>query len=738
MPVLDTYLPTTERRLSLRMRADLTAHPQRWGRRRVWVIKDGVTLRYFHLSDEEYGLLQLLDGQSSLDEIQTEFERRWAPRKLGLPQLQAFLVRLHQDGLVISEATGQGDILRQRAGKLRWTAWRQTLSNPLAIRFRGIDPDRFLDWLYPHVRVLFSPACVTLCLLAIVSAILLVTARFEMLTTRLPDFQVFFNPRNLVWLAATVAAVKVLHEMGHALACKHFGGECHELGVMLLLFTPCLYCNVSDAWLLPRKWQRIAISAAGMYVELVIAAIATWLWWFSEPGLLNSWCLDLMFVCSVSTVLFNGNPLLPYDGYFIFSDLVEVPNLRQEASSLLRGAVARWWLGIDNAEERRLSTGPRALLVLFGVASMAYRWFVLLAMLWFCHEVLRPYRLDILVQALGLTVIGGALVAPIWNLAEMIHDPRRSGQVKWRQALIRGGMFLSVVAVLMLMPLPYRLVVPVLLEPQGAARVYVSAPGKLLEPIPQGKVQKGQTLARLENAEIELEVVQLRGQRDQQSLHLRHLKSQSVQGAQAAAQLPAATQELADLEERLRQREADQQRLTLVSPTEGVVLPPPLQILRESSTGELPRWTGTPLDAHNRGSFLETGTLVCSIGDPNRLEAMLAIDQTEIEAVRVGQRVRIQLDQSISGDLWGAITEIAKVDLKVAPRELNGQELPTRRDEFGISRPVRPTYQARVELDAHEQILLNGAAGRAKIYAEPRSLARRLYRYVLNTFRFEL
>jgi putative peptide zinc metalloprotease protein len=89
--------------------------------------------------------------------------------------------------------------------------------------------------------------------------------------------------------------------------CKHFGGECHEMGVMVLVLTPCLYCNVSDSWLLPNKWARAAIGAGGMYVELVLASIATWIWWFSEPGqLLNNLCLNVMFVCSVSTLIFNS------------------------------------------------------------------------------------------------------------------------------------------------------------------------------------------------------------------------------------------------------------------------------------------------------------------------------------------------------------------------------------------------------------------------------------------------
>ena len=145
----------------------------------------------------------------------------------------------------------------------------------------------------------------------------LVLVQFGEFQRKLPEFHQFFGPSNWFYLAIAMGFTKVLHEFGHGLSCKHFGGECHELGVMLLVLTPCLYCNVSDSWMLPNKWHRAFIGAAGMYVEICIASIATFLWWFSAPGLLNNICLSTMFVCSVSTVVFNGNPLLRYDGYYI-------------------------------------------------------------------------------------------------------------------------------------------------------------------------------------------------------------------------------------------------------------------------------------------------------------------------------------------------------------------------------------------------------------------------------------
>ena len=120
---------------------------------------------------------------------------------------------------------------------------------------------------------------------------------------------------------------------------------------MFLVLTPCLYCNVSDSWMLPNRWHRAAIGAAGMYVELVLASICTFIWWFTEPGPLNYICLNVMFISSVSTMMFNANPLLRYDGYYILSDILEIPNLRQKASTILNRKLGKWCLGLEEPED---------------------------------------------------------------------------------------------------------------------------------------------------------------------------------------------------------------------------------------------------------------------------------------------------------------------------------------------------------------------------------------------------
>jgi len=456
------------RRIALRMRPDLAIHAQRIGRHRYWVVKDPVALTYFHLRDEEHAILQMLDGRVSLAEIKRRFERAFAPMQITPERIQAFLARLHEFGLLLAEAPGQGRELLSRFGRRRRTELIRSLTGVLAVRFRGIDPEPMLGWLYPKCRWIFSRWCLAAGLLLVLAAVTLVTVQFDVLQSRLPDYYAFFSFHNFVWIAVALAVAKVLHELGHALTCKHFGGECHEMGVMLLVFTPCLFCNVSDSWMFASKWKRIAVTAAGMAVEIVLASVCTFLWWFSEPGLLNTICLNMMFVCSVSTVLFNGNPLLRYDGYFVLSDLAEVPNLAQQSRAVVTRAAASLFLGMKPSENRALPESRRGLLAAYGVASTLYRWAIVVVILWFCARTLRPYGLEVLVHVLAAIVLGGMLVPPVRNLVAAVRNPGMQGRIRPPRVALTCAALGLVLAAAWLVPLPFRVVAPVVLQPEAA------------------------------------------------------------------------------------------------------------------------------------------------------------------------------------------------------------------------------------------------------------------------------
>lgn len=739
----DSLVSSSARRLPLRARPDLSARKHRYQGQAYWVVKEPVGLNYFRFQEEEYAILQMLDGTVSLDQVREKFEREFPPEKITLDELQQFIGTLHRSGLVIADAPGQGHQLHKRRKERRRKELLGAATNILSIRFKGIDPDRLFNWIYPWVKWFFTVPAMICCLLLATAALTLVTVEFDVFQSKLPGFHQFFNVKNAFLLAVALGVTKVLHEFGHGLSCKHFGGECHELGVMVLVLTPCLYCNVSDSWLLPNKWHRAAIGAAGMYVEVVIASVCTFIWWFSEPGLLNHLCLSTMFVSSVSTIMFNGNPLLRYDGYYILSDLIEIPNLRQKASDILNRKLAYWCLGIESPDDPFLPQRNQLFFAAYSVAAAAYRWVVAFSIMWFLYKVWEPYRLEVIGQIIALAALYGLFVQPVWKVAKFFWVPGRVNKVKKARMYATLALLGLLVAGFLLIPLPNRVFCTFEIQPHGASPIYVDVPGELqqVHVRPGQKVDEGTLLAELTNLDVRYEIAELAGQEAQYRAQRDATEMLSLDDPSAGLEINRIESNLESVAEQLAKRRQDLELLQLSAPHRGTVLLPPETPPAPDDGETLPTWSGTPLEPQNLGCTLEEGVMFCQIGDPTKMQAVLVIDQNDIEFIHTDQEVSLKLDSRPGELLPGKITEIANVDLKVSPRSLSnksGGELATKTDESGKERPLSTSYQARVPIDDPEQLLVMGLKGRAKIYAGRLTLAQQAWRYISRTFNFEL
>ncbi|HTQ39941.1 MAG TPA: efflux RND transporter periplasmic adaptor subunit [Pirellulales bacterium] len=744
MPTLaDSLVSSSARPLAIRKRPDLQVTRQRYQGRQYWIVKDPVGLNYFRFQEEEFALLNWLDGKTSLDDLRQRFEKEFAPQKITLEELGRLIGMLHQSALVIAAVPGQGKQLL----KLRWERKKRefwgTVSNLLAIRLKGVDPERFFNWLQPKVDWFFSKQAASFCLLLLASALTLVLVQFDTFRAKLPGFHQFFGPSNWIWLGAAMVFTKILHEFGHGLSCKHFGGECHELGVMFLVLTPCLYCNVSDSWMLPNKWHRAFIGAAGMYVEVCIASIATFIWWFSEPGLLNNICLSTMFVCSVSTVVFNGNPLLRYDGYYILSDVLEIPNLRQKATSILNRKLGEWCLGLEQPEDPFLPTRNQFWFMLYTVASSIYTWVVMFSILFFLFRVFQPYRLEIIGQIIAMASIASLIGRPLWSLGKFFYVPGRINEVKKPRFYATLAIVLGVLAAIVFVPFPYHVFCYLTVEPQNADAVYVDVAGEIetVHVQPGDTVQAGAPLADLKSSELELAIADLTGRRNQLEAQMEALRLEEHENRRAADSIPEVQKSLVAIEEQLKKKQTEVDHLHLVAHRAGIVIPPPSVPLHSPSDGKLPNWHGTPLEKQNIGATLKASTLFCKIGDPGKFEAVLVVDQSDIDQVFPGQHVKIMLDEMKGVTFRSEITEISNEPLKVVPKALSnktGGSIETKPDETGLLRPASVAYEARAPLEDDELNFLTGLKGQAKIDGPWHSLGWRLWRFLQRTFHFKL
>lgn len=731
------------RPIALRVRPDLTARRQLYQSRGYWIVKEPVGLKYFRFEDEEYAILRMLDGHRSLQQIKDEFESEFAPQKVSFAELQQFIGMLHRSCLAYTDAPGQGLQLKRRGAEKTKQARLGALSNVLAIRFRGIDPDWLLTKLYPYTRWFFTRTALIICLLLCLTALTHIVVHFDVFRSRLPAFHEFFGPSNWLWLGLTLAVVKVCHEFGHGLSCKHFRGECHEMGVMLLVLTPCLYVNVSDSWLLPNKWHRASIGAAGMYVEVVLASLATFVWWYSDPGLLNHLALRVMFICSVSTLMMNGNPLLRYDGYYILADILEIPNLRQKASTVLKRFAAQLCLGIEIPDDPFLPARNRFLFGAYTVASVCYSWFVLFSILWFLNKVLEPYKLKIIGQTIACAAIGGLVVVPLWQFAKFLHVPGRMDQVKTPRVLATLGVVAVVILAIALLPLPAYVYCSVHIEPQDATTVYVKTPGIIqnVSAKPGELVVAGRRLGQLSNPDMELELDNLRSRREDYSGERLSILRLQFDDPRVGGRLAEINDTIAKLDRQIAEREGQLQALTLESPVDGMVIPPAARASSPGEEGELPTWTGSPFDERNRSAFLSAGDQFCRIGEPGKLEAVLILDQHDIELIHTGQQVQIQLDAYAGDKLSSEITEISETDLRVSSRSASTQSgggLATRTDASGKLRPLSTSYEASAPLGPQDKPIHVGMRGKARVFVGWQPLGSRLTRYVAKTFHFDM
>src|SRR5215210_9166034 len=403
-PTLAPALPSGQaaEHLKVKLRPDLVVQPQFYEGMTHYVIKDPIALKYFRFKAEEYFLLQQLDGQKTLQEVKRAFERKYRPQTISIEDLMRFAAQLHEAGIAQVDTLEQARVLIERRRKNMWRRVWQFFANILYIKIPLIDPEKLLDRMYPVFRWIFTPYFITASIGLMLAALTLVISQWSTFQQRLPDFQSFFNWRTIVYFWCSLAVVKVIHEFGHGLTAKRFGGEVHEMGMLFLVLTPALYCDVTDSWLLKNKWHRIWISAAGIYVECFLASIATFIWWNTELGLLNSLMLATMFICSVNTVLFNANPLLRYDGYYVMADYLEIPNLRIKSTQFFAYLFQEKVLGLEVPVQSYLPRSRRFLFVSYAVCSYLYRFLVTFSILFFIYQFLKPYKLGSISSMLAI------------------------------------------------------------------------------------------------------------------------------------------------------------------------------------------------------------------------------------------------------------------------------------------------------------------------------------------------
>jgi putative peptide zinc metalloprotease protein len=370
---------------------------------------------------------------------------------------------------------------------------------------------------------------------------------------------------------------------------------------------------------------------------------------------------------------------------------------------------------------------------------------VVLSIMYFLNRVFEPYGLKAIGQLIALGACYGLVVQPLWQAYKFFSVPGRLGKVDRVRMWSTIGLLSVAIAAVLLVPLPSHVLCSLEVQARDAAWVYAKVAGTLDEVLvkPGDHVEKGQKLAQLSNPDIEVKIADLTGQAETYRAQLAELEAISFKEQETADRIAPVKEALSSVEHQLEQRKQDKEELTLVAPIAGTVLPPPLVPDQSQAESQLPTWSGSPLEKENLGATMLVGSKFCQIGDPQRLEARLVIDQGDVELVSKGQQVDVMLTQYAGTVYVSHIEKVSTENLKVSPAHLSslqGGELPTKADAGGVPRPLNPMFEAVVPLPENDPkgLLRLGLVGRAKIITTPRTLASRLWRYFSRTFNFEL
>jgi len=350
-------------------RKDLIISQQEYEGKTYYVVKDPVTRKFFRLKEPEYFITQNLDGAKSNQEIIQEFERKFQV-KLDPPTLESFLNRLEKLGFL------EGEISQRELSKLQYEAEKKKslLRKILFIKIKAFDPDKFLDRLLKKIRFVYTKSFLLFSLFVIFLAIVVTISNWEDAGY---SFKKLFALTTLVKLWLAIFLIALVHELGHALTCKYFGGEVREMGFLLIYFQPAFFTNVSDAWMFKEKKKKLLVSWAGIYIHLFLWACVTLLWRITDlETQLNSFLFVVMIASGV-LIIFNFNPLIKLDGYYLLSDWLEIPNLRKKAFGYLGSVVKNKILKVGE-KIPDVTARDKKIFPLYGALSVVYSFILIL------------------------------------------------------------------------------------------------------------------------------------------------------------------------------------------------------------------------------------------------------------------------------------------------------------------------------------------------------------------------
>ncbi|MDZ4253869.1 MAG: efflux RND transporter periplasmic adaptor subunit [Sulfuritalea sp.] len=477
----------------------------------VWyVLQNHSTGKFHRFTPVANLIIGLMDGRRTLQDIWSIACDRLGDEVPTQDEVIKLLSDLHRADVLQSDAPPDLQELQQRRIKHVRMRWKQYLGNPLSLRFPLFDPDRMLNRLMPFVRPLLGWRGAVLWLAVVGWATILIAMHWTELSGDVIDR--VFSVQNLLLIWFVFPLIKALHEFGHAIATKIDGGEVHEMGIMLLVLMPIPYVDASSATAFRDKRSRMLVGAAGMLLEIFIAALAVFAWVNLEPGIERAIAYDVILVAGISTLLFNANPLLRYDGYYILADWLEIPNLAQRSNEYLGYLVNRYLFGLEGGRSPTAARGEPGWFVSYAIGSFAYRMFMMVSI-----ALLVASQFFFVGVVLALWAFATMLVIPaVKKLHYLFVGPQLDAHRQ--RALISSGVIaLLVLAVFAWLPAPSSTQAEGVFWAPEEAQVRSTVDGFITRVVakPGQQVSRGDVLIECEDPELAARTRVLQAQLDE-------------------------------------------------------------------------------------------------------------------------------------------------------------------------------------------------------------------------------